>query len=231
MDSFYLEFLGLPIAFLIALLILSVRGSWRAALEGAAFFALALIAGAWAITRSRSSTAGIGFLFLPLLAMIVGLLGLASGLARTSPSQLKRVVGWFSFGAALIMVTIAARDGVQTIHRNRTRDAEQVAFSASVTRDREAIATALKQRPRAQRAWLDSAIRARKSDRAFLLAALPNDSISPDILDSLASSPNLAIPLKPVPNPPPPTGPPEPSIHTPPTPNNSFKPLATHPNT
>ena len=201
MDSFYLEFLGLPIAFLIALLILSVRGSWRAALEGAAFFALALIAGAWGVTRSRSSTAGIGFLFLPLLAMIVGLLGLASGLARTSPSQLKRVVGWLSFGAALIMVTIAARDGVQTIHRNRTRDAEQVAFSASVTRDRDAIATALKQRPGAQRAWLDSAIRAHKSDRAFLLAALPNDSISPDILDSLASSPDLGIALEAVRNP------------------------------
>src|SRR5256885_16481298 len=118
MDSFYLEFLGLPIAFLIALLILSVRGSWRAALEGAAFFALALIAGAWAITRSRPSTAGIGFLFLPLLPTIVGLLGLASGVARTSPGQLKRGARGLAFRAPLIIVTLAARECEQTIHRN-----------------------------------------------------------------------------------------------------------------
>ena len=48
---------------------------------------------------------------------------------------------------------------------------------------------------------MDSAIRAHMNDRAFLLAALPRDSISPDILDSLANSGDLNIALEAVRNP------------------------------
>jgi hypothetical protein len=63
------------------------------------------------------------------------------------------------------------------------------------------IATALKQNPGRERAWLDSSIRAHMNDRPFLLAALPYDSISPAILDTLANSPDPSIALEVVRNP------------------------------
>src|SRR5207248_10103146 len=40
MQPSYVEFFGLPIAFLVVLMVLSFRGGLRPALEGAAFFAL-----------------------------------------------------------------------------------------------------------------------------------------------------------------------------------------------
>ena len=72
---------------------------------------------------------------------------------------------------------------------------------SEVARDRDTIAAALKQRPGRERGWLDSSVRARWNDRAFLLAALPHDSISPEILDSLAMRPDLGIALEAVRNP------------------------------
>jgi len=70
-----------------------------------------------------------------------------------------------------------------------------------ILRNRQLIATALKQNPGRERAWLDSSIRERMNDRTFLLAALPYDSISPGILDTLASSPDLGVALEAVRNP------------------------------
>src|SRR5256714_14122489 len=185
MQLFSLHFSGLPIAFLVVLVLISFRGGLRPALEGAVFFALTIIAGAWAIRQSLSSTAAIGYLFLPFMAMIAGLLGVASGYARSSPNKPKRVLGWFCFGAALLIVTMTVVNGAQTIKRSRMRDDAYDAFSAEIARDRDTITAALKQRPGRERAWLDSSIRARTNDRTFLLAAVPNDSVSPEILDSL----------------------------------------------
>ncbi|MDP9203862.1 MAG: hypothetical protein M3P12_00180 [Gemmatimonadota bacterium] len=72
---------------------------------------------------------------------------------------------------------------------------------SEIQRNREMIATALKQNPGRERAWLDSSIRTRMHDWTFLLAALPYDSISPEILDTLANSPDLRIALEVVRNP------------------------------
>jgi hypothetical protein len=72
---------------------------------------------------------------------------------------------------------------------------------SAIQRDRDLIATALKENPGRERAWLDSSIRTRLNDRTFLLAALPYDSISPEILDGLANSPDPRIALEVVRNP------------------------------
>jgi hypothetical protein len=80
------------------------------------------------------------------------------------------------------------------------RDDRQAAYSAEIARDRATIAAALKANPGRERAWLDSAVRTRMKDDAFLLAALPNDSISPELLDTLANSPGLGIALEAVRN-------------------------------
>ena len=70
-----------------------------------------------------------------------------------------------------------------------------------MTLNRKLIAAALRENRGRERVWLDSSIRARMNDRAFLLAALQNDSISPWLLDTLANSSDLAIALAAVRNP------------------------------
>lgn len=73
--------------------------------------------------------------------------------------------------------------------------------AAAIAREREVIAAALSENQGRERAWLDSSIRARINDRAFLLAALTNDSISPSLLDTLVNSYDLGVALEAVRNP------------------------------
>jgi hypothetical protein len=110
-------------------------------------------------------------------------------------------MAWVALAGALMLVSFNIAQGAQTRTKNRVRDDKQAEFSAEVTRDRESLAAALKANPGRERAYLDSSIKTRMSDRAFLLAALPNDSVSPEILDSLANSNDLGIALEAVRNP------------------------------
>ena len=196
-----LALLGIPCAYLVVVVVLVFRGHARGIGLSLFFFAAAVATGVWAILQSRSSTAGIGFLFLPLLGVLAGFLGLAFGRWRLAPEPAKRAVAWVALAGALLLVSFNLVDGAQTRVKNRVRDDKQAEFSAAVGHNRDSITAALKQNPGRERAWLDSSIRARMNDRAFLLAALPNDSISPAILDTLANSNDLGIALEAVRNP------------------------------
>jgi hypothetical protein len=101
----------------------------------------------------------------------------------------------------MILVAFNIVQGSQTKSKNRARDEEWAAQSAEIGRDRDLIAAALKENKNRQGAWLDSSVRARMNDRAFLLAALPNDSMPAGLLDTLANSPDLGITLEAVRNP------------------------------
>jgi hypothetical protein len=164
------------------------------------FFAAAVATGIWAILQSRSSTAGIGFIGIPMLGALAGFLGLAFGRYRASAEPFRRIGAWLGLASALVLISFNVAGGIKTTSKNRVRDEQQAAHSAEIARNRELIASALKENPGRERAWLDSSIRTRMNDRAFLLAALPNDSISPEILDSLANSPDLGIALEAVRN-------------------------------
>lgn len=193
--------LGLPIAYLAVLIALLVRRQPKGIALSVLFCAASVAAGIWAIDQSRSSTAGIGFLGIPLLGALGGFLGLAFGRYRSSPEPARRVGAWAGLAVGVLVVALNIREGVQTKSKNQVRDDRQAAYSAEIARDREMIAAALKENPGRERAWLDSSIRTRIKDDAFLLAALPNDSMSPELLDSLANSPGLGIALEAVRNP------------------------------
>lgn len=191
---------GIPIIYLVVLITLLVRKDPKGVALSLVFAAASVATEMWAITQSRSSTAGIGFLFLPLLAALGGFLGLAFGRYRSSPHSSQRLGAWAALVGALVLVSYSVTQGEQTKSKNRVRDEQQAAYLAEITRDREVIAAARKANPAGHRAWLDSSIRARMNDRAFLLAALPNDSVSPQLLDTLANSPDLGIALEAVRN-------------------------------
>ena len=173
------------------------RGVWLSLSFGAA----AAMTDIWAIQQSRSSTAGIAILGLPMLGALGGFLGLAFGRYRTSTDTARRIGAWLGLAGALLLVVFNIAQGKQEKSKNKGRDATHAAFSAEISRDRNSIASALKQNPGRERAWLDSSIRTRMTDRAFLLAALPNDFVSSEILDTLANSPDLNIALEAVRNP------------------------------
>ncbi|MDQ6872967.1 MAG: hypothetical protein M3037_13330 [Gemmatimonadota bacterium] len=192
---------GLPIAYLAVVISLVVKRQPRGVALSVLFFAVSIVAGIWAIDQSRSSTAGIAFLALPLVGAVAGFPALAFGRYRSSAEPSTRLLAWAGLAISVTIIALNIRSGLQTKAKNRVRDDKQATFSAEIARDREMVAAELKANPAHARAWLDSAIRARLKDDAFLLAALPNDSVSPEILDSLANSPGLNIALEAVRNP------------------------------
>jgi hypothetical protein len=165
------------------------------------FLAVAVTTGVWAIQQSRSSTAGIGFLWIPMMGAFAGFLGLAFGRWRVSPEPVRKIAAWIGLTCGVLLVSFNIAQGAQTRTKNRVRDDQQAAHSAEITHDREIIRTALEQNPGREREWLDSSIRVHLNDRAFLLAALPHDSISPGLLDTLANSTDLGIVLETLRNP------------------------------
>jgi hypothetical protein len=198
---FFLAIFGAPIAYAVVLLRLLLKKDLRGFGFSFLFAAAAVMSAVWAMDQSRSSTRGLAFFGFPLMATLGGFLGLAFGRYRTSTDVSRRIGAWLGLAGALALIGFNISGGLKEKTKNRGRDATQAAFSAEISRDRDSITAALKANPGHARAWLDSSIRTRMTDRAFLLAAIPNDSVSPEILDTLANSSDLGIALEAVRNP------------------------------
>lgn len=198
---FLLLLLGIPVAYLVVLATALIRKEWRGIGLSVLFVVIAVMTGLWSIKQSRSSTAALGIFVIPLIGALGGFLGLAFGRYRTSSDRSERIGAWLALVAAVLLVGYNMMQGEQTNAKNQSRDDAQTALLAEISRDRETIAAALKENPGRQRVWMDSSIRAHMKDRPFLLAALPRDSISPEILDSIANSNDLGIALEAVQNP------------------------------
>jgi len=193
---FFLAIFGAPIAYAVVLLTLAVRREWRGLAVSLLFAAAAVMSAVWAMDQSRSSTRGLAFLGFPLMATVGGFLGLAFGRYITSSDVSRRIGAWLGLAAMLALIWFNISGGFKEKTKNSARDATQAAFSAEIRRDRDTITAALKANPGHERAWLDSSVRTRMTDNAFLLAALPNDSMPPGLLDTLANSTDLNIALE-----------------------------------
>src|SRR5688572_1260868 len=99
-----LALFGVPIAWLALLISLLARKSPRGIVVSVVFFVLAAGSAFWAITQSRSSTAGIGIMFLPLIGALGGFLGLAFGRWRSSTDAGRSVGALLGLGGAVLLV-------------------------------------------------------------------------------------------------------------------------------
>jgi hypothetical protein len=198
---FWVALVALPLGYLVTVAVLLVKKDPRGILLSVLFELVVIASMVWSIAQSRSSTAGVGFIFLPLVAALAGFFGLAVGRWRTSTYLGHRLGAWLALAGLVALVAINITGGVEARTVNRARDNQWTAESAEISHDRELIDAALKRNPTSQREFLDSSIRANRANRAFLLAALPHDSISSDLLDTLANSPDLGIALETIRNP------------------------------
>lgn len=197
----FLAIIGIPILYLVIVVSLVVKRDLRGVGISLLFAVLAAGSAYWAIKQSRSSTSGIGIILLPGMGALGGLLGLAFGRWRSSTEHTHSLGAFVGLAGAALLVAYNIREGTQTVAKNQSRDVKQQAHSEEIERDRALIAAGLGQNENRQGAYLDSSIRARMKDRAFLIAALENDSVSPELLDTLANSGDLGIALTAVRNP------------------------------
>lgn len=188
-----LSLLAIPALYAAVLVYLARKGDAKGIGLSILFFAMVFATGFWAITQSRSSTAGIGFMFLPLTSTVGGFLGLAFGRWRSSVERPRKSLGGIALGAAAFILLLNVREGFATRVRNQGRDDNYAVHAAAIARNQKSISASLEQNRGREGAFLDSSIRANRNDRTFLIAALPNDSISPALLDTLANHPDRGI--------------------------------------
>ena len=101
--------LVLPLLYLLLLALAIVTRRRSAAISSIVAVIAAVIAGFVAIRHSHSSTAGIGFLFLPSAAAVVGAVALGIPLCRSSESAPRRVVGCIALATTIGLIIVLSR--------------------------------------------------------------------------------------------------------------------------
>ena len=196
-----LALLALPIAYVSWMVALSIKRRpvdvGLSLLIAAATFA----AGGWSLRQSRASTAGIGFIFLPMLASAAGLLALAYAASRRGESPLVRALGLAALVAACAPAFVELRAGRATISRNASRDADQARRDSAYARYRLQLDTLLTASGDRSADTLEALLRRHRDDRELLLAGLERPQLSTALLDTFARSPDLGIALQAIRNP------------------------------
>jgi hypothetical protein len=196
-----LTLLLLPLMYAAALFTLWSNRRREALGLSVAVFAVTIAVGYWAILQSRSSTASIGVIFLPILGSISGALVLAYGASRRSPNATLRSLGLVALLAAAAPAAIEINGARRTRNLNAQRDVDQTRRDRALAAYRLALDTLLRDAGERGGDTLAALLRARAHDREFLLAALERDVISTDALDTLVRSKDLGIALQAVRNP------------------------------
>jgi hypothetical protein len=162
--------------------------------------AITFSVGAWEIRQSRSSTAAIGFVFLPTLAAVAGSLAYAFAASRGAENRSLRMLGVAALAASVLPAVIALRGGRATIARNANRDADQARRDSAYARYRARFDTMLATSADRATDTLQSLLRTNRDDRELVLAALERPQVPATLLDTFARSPDLGIALQAVRN-------------------------------
>jgi hypothetical protein len=197
----FLFIFGLPIALGIVALVPLIKGRREGLAYAAFFFVLTLAVGSWAILRSHSSTAAIGFLLLPFFGAGAGALGWAFAKFRGSEKSILRFTGWACLLGALGVDVALVQQGVETVRLNRSRDLARQAHEQEIQRNRTTIQSLIGRNKGSEAKVLNSMIADRLNDRAFLIPALETPYVSADWLDRLADSKDYGVALTAVRNP------------------------------
>jgi hypothetical protein len=186
----------LPLMYAAALFTLWINRRRESLGLSLALFGVTIAVGYWAILQSRSSTAAIGVIFLPILASASGALVLAYGALRRSQHALWRGLGLLALLAATAPAAIEINGARRTRELNARRDDDQARRDRTLAAYRVELDTLLDHAGDRADDTLDVLLRLRARDREFVLAALERDAISTTVLDSFARSKDLGIALQ-----------------------------------
>lgn len=203
-------YLLVPLLWVLACLILIWRrpGSlWRrGGLYGQIAFALALLIGFFAIYESRSSTAGIGLLFLPVMALVPGVLGFALGMAHYLYRQQAIRPVWalpVMLLTSLLLVACYGYQGYgwwQTAQQNTAQDREAERQRQSIADNRRLLAEKLAANPGREAAIIEQ-LASQTDDRTWLIPLAANPHASVKTLDELSRSADFGVALNALRNP------------------------------
>lgn len=187
-----LFFVGLPIAYLYTLVHRIVTKKTRGIGLSFLVFVVAAVTAAWALSQSKTDWAPVAMLGVQGEAALAGFLALEFIEWRNSPSRSEKLVAWFGLVASVVIIVFNVVGGIGNVSANRAAQYMRPINYADPTKrvwvEKVEIAFALKQDPERRERWLDSSVRARLQDSAFLSAAVEYDFISPQLLDTLAGS-------------------------------------------
>jgi len=186
---------GLPAVYAIAWIVLLVRARRAGLLVSLIMCVATFAAGYWAIWQSRSSTAGIGFLFLPSAAALSGGLALLAGRLRRAPRSVVRAAGWLCLAASVGLAGWIGVGGIQERAKNDDRDRRQAESLRAIGENRVRIAQLVQEHAGNESAALDAEIEQHRTDRTFLIPALETAFVSEEALDMLASDSDLTVVL------------------------------------
>lgn len=196
------------IKLVVGTLLLVLLGAWLAYRKRYRGLALAvcmclltLLVGVWAIFQSRSSTAAIGILFLPIYGVFSGAMAWLYRQLVSAERRWLRSLGWLSLIVSLAVPVALAYSGWQSIALNRSRDAQHQANLAQIEGYRNQLKGALTENPGRESAVVEALISANLSNRNYLLPLLETPYVAPARLDRLAANDDLGIALSAVRNP------------------------------
>jgi len=196
------------IKLVIGTLLLVLLGAWLAYRKRYRGLALAvslclltMVVGVWAIFQSRSSTAGIGIVFLPFYGVFSGGMAWLYRQLVFAAQRWLRGLGWLSLAVSLAVPASLVYSGWQSIALNRSRDAQHQANLAQIDGYRKQLKAALAENPGRESAIVEALISTNLDNRNFLLPLLETPYVAPATLDRLAATDDLGIALSAVRNP------------------------------
>jgi len=191
-------FVTLAVGTLLVILLgafLAYRKRYRGLALGLSLCVLTIVIGLWAIFQSRSSTAAIGILFLPIYALFSGGMAWLYRNLVHAEHKLLRWLGWLCLALALAVPAWLVYSGFETIALNRSRDAQQQAHLAEIERNRQSIKTALANNPGREIEIIEDMIAQHPGNRAFLLPLLESRFVTPATVDLLANTDDFGVVL------------------------------------
>ena len=195
-----LTILALPLAYVAWMVALLVRRRPAGVAFSVLAAAITFAVSAWESLQSRTSTAAIGFAFLPTVAAVAGSLAWVFAASRRAENGTLRMLGIAALAAAFLPAAIALRGGRSTISRNASRDADQARRDSAYARYRARFDTMLATSPDRATDSLQSLLIAHRDDRELVLAVLERPQVRATLLDTFARSPDLGIALQAVRN-------------------------------
>jgi hypothetical protein len=186
---------GLPVLYAVVWIGLAVRNRRDGLLVSLIMCIVTFAAGYWSIRQSRSSTAGIGFLFLPSVAALSGGLTLVFGRLRRHPRPASQVAAWLCLLASAGLAGSLWISGIQTRAKNDDRDRQQAESLRTIDQNRVLIARIIREHTGNESAALEAEIDKRSNERTFLIPALETSFVSEETLDRLASNGDLGVVL------------------------------------